>query len=41
LILIIKLIDFGISGVSRGNIKESIKSGTLRFLPPEVLLVLI
>jgi hypothetical protein len=30
------LIDFGISGTSRGNVKETIKAGTLKFIPPEV-----
>lgn len=31
-----KLIDFGISGTSKGNVKETVKSGTLKFVPPEV-----
>ena len=31
-----KLIDFGISGVCSGNIKENIKLGTTRFIPPEL-----
>lgn len=30
------VIDFGISGFYSGNIKEKIKAGTTRFLPPEV-----
>lgn len=30
------IIDFGISGVSKGNIKEKINAGTIRFIPPEV-----
>ena len=32
----IQLIDFGISGIAHGNIKESIKAGTTKFIPPEV-----
>jgi len=32
------IIDFGISGCSNGNQKESIKAGTELYLPPEVLL---
>ena len=31
------VIDFGISGFSNGNQKESTKAGTLRFLPPEMV----
>lgn len=30
------LIDFGISGFYHGNIKETIKAGTTKFIPPEV-----
>jgi hypothetical protein len=30
------LIDFGISGVSQGNVKEVVKAGTIKFVPPEV-----
>lgn len=33
-----QLIDFGISGVCKGNINEKVKSGTARFLPPEVII---
>jgi serine/threonine protein kinase len=33
------VIDFGISGFYSGNIKEKIKAGTTRFLPPEVNLM--
>ena len=33
----IAIIDFGISGISNGNQKEKIKSGTTLYLPPEVL----
>jgi serine/threonine protein kinase len=29
------LIDFGISGYTSGNVKEVVKAGTLKFLPPE------
>ena len=32
------IIDFGISGSSNGNQKESVKAGTELYLPPEVLL---
>lgn len=32
----IKIIDFGISGFSKGNIKEKVNYGTVRFIPPEV-----
>ena len=32
------IIDFGISGCSNGNHKESVKAGTELYLPPEVLL---
>ena len=31
------LIDFGISGVFSGNVKEKIKAGTVRYVPPEVI----
>ena len=31
------LIDFGISGFSNGNQKDTIKAGTIRFMPPEVV----
>ena len=31
------LIDFGISGLSNGNNKESTKAGTYKFLPPEII----
>ena len=31
------IIDFGISGVANGNQRESIKAGTVKFLPPEML----
>ena len=31
------LIDFGISGLSNGNNKESTKPGTYKFLPPEII----
>lgn len=34
-----KLIDFGISGFFSGNIKETVKAGTTRFVPPEVILL--
>ncbi len=30
------LIDFGISGVSSGNVKEKVFAGTIRYIPPEV-----
>lgn len=40
LIYLNKLIDFGISGVSQGNVKESVKAGTLKFIPPEVHFIL-
>jgi hypothetical protein len=33
---LLKIIDFGISGFHSGNIKEIIKAGTTRFIPPEV-----
>jgi serine/threonine protein kinase len=32
----IVLIDFGISGFYHGNIKETIKAGTTKFIPPEL-----
>ncbi|MCQ2819913.1 MAG: serine/threonine-protein kinase [archaeon] len=32
------LIDFGISGVSNGKNREKINAGTLRYIPPELLL---
>ena len=32
----IVIIDFGISGYSYGNIHESVKAGTVKFIPPEV-----
>lgn len=32
----ILVIDFGISGYSYGNIHESIKAGTMKFVPPEI-----
>ena len=31
------LIDFGISGISNGNNKETVKAGTTRFMPPEMI----
>ena len=31
------LIDFGISGFSNGKFKETVKAGTIRFLPPEIV----
>jgi serine/threonine protein kinase len=31
------IIDFGISGTFSGNVKEKINAGTVRFVPPEVL----
>lgn len=31
------LIDFGISGLSNGNNKETTKAGTYKFLPPEIV----
>lgn len=34
----IKLVDFGISGMCKGNISERNDAGTLRYMPPEVLL---
>ena len=33
----IVLIDFGISGFSNGKFKETVKAGTIRFLPPEIV----
>ena len=33
----IVIIDFGISGFSNGNNRESIKAGTVKFIPPEML----
>ena len=30
------LIDFGISGYNSGNVKETIKAGTTKFIPPEL-----
>jgi calcium/calmodulin-dependent protein kinase I len=35
----IVLIDFGISGLYHGNIKQSIKAGTTKFIPPEVYFI--
>lgn len=32
----IVLIDFGISGLYSGNVKEKVNAGTIRFVPPEV-----
>lgn len=32
------VIDFGISGISNGNVKEQVKAGTAKFVPPEVFL---
>lgn len=32
----VALIDFGICGYSVGNVQEKVKSGTLKFVPPEV-----
>lgn len=37
----IVIIDFGISGLFFGNIKEKINAGTVRFVPPEVIVDLI
>lgn len=34
----IAIIDFGISGYSCGNVQEKVKAGTLKFVPPEVML---
>lgn len=31
------LIDFGISGYNSGNVKEVVKAGTVKFMPPEFL----
>ena len=33
----IVLIDFGISGISNGKFKETVKAGTISFLPPEMV----
>lgn len=33
----IKVVDFGISGMCKGNIHEKNDAGTLRYMPPEVL----
>lgn len=33
----IKIVDFGISGVSKGNIAEKTDAGTIRYMAPEVL----
>jgi serine/threonine protein kinase len=30
------LIDFGISGYMSGNVKETVKAGTTKFMPPEL-----
>ena len=30
------LIDFGISGYNSGNVKETVKAGTTKFIPPEL-----
>lgn len=30
------IIDFGISGSNKGNVKEKINAGTVKFVPPEV-----
>ena len=34
----IKVVDFGISGMCKGNIHEKNDAGTLRYMPPEVLI---
>ena len=34
----IVIIDFGISGSYTGNVKEKINAGTVKFVPPEVIL---
>lgn len=36
----IVIIDFGISGMSKGNVKEKTFAGTLKFIPPEVIFLL-
>ena len=33
----IKVVDFGISGMCKGNVHEKNDAGTLRYMPPEVL----
>lgn len=33
----IKVVDFGISGICRGNLQEENDAGTLRYMAPEVL----
>lgn len=33
----IKVVDFGISGLCKGNIQEENNAGTLKYMPPEVL----
>ena len=35
-----QVIDFGISGISKGNVKEQVKAGTTKFAPPEVFLII-
>ena len=34
--MITQLIDFGISGFNFGNIKDNVKAGTIKYIPPEV-----
>ena len=34
----IKVVDFGISGMCKGNLVEKGDAGTLRYMPPEVLM---
>ncbi len=33
----IKLVDFGISGKCKGNVKEKSDAGTIKYMPPEIL----
>lgn len=32
----VKVVDFGIAGICRGNDKEETNAGTLRYMPPEI-----
>jgi serine/threonine protein kinase len=32
----IKVVDFGIAGICKGNEKERTDAGTIRYMPPEV-----